>query len=240
MTVSEGHARFGSPRATRLEAERPTDRPRRGAPGRAGVPHERRSELLQVPRRTPDTLPSRPVVIVALHVATGAAAGAASRSRLAALLLGPVLHLAGDRLPHEDFRSTRLRDRNRSRGDPSLARAARPARPGDAWRSGKFRPGPRARPSSAASGWKEALSRPHRVAPRRGPFPAYRTAPAGRRDSRRAHRAPQAMSGSPVRVLLVYAVVDVRSSPTARSVTPTTERYVHAARDELSRAARGS
>jgi hypothetical protein len=47
-------------------------------------------------------------VIVALHVATGAAAGAASRSRLAALLLGPILHLAGDRLPHQDFRSRRL------------------------------------------------------------------------------------------------------------------------------------
>ena len=44
-------------------------------------------------------------MIVALHVATGAAAGAASRSRLAALLLGPILHLAGDRLPHQDFRS---------------------------------------------------------------------------------------------------------------------------------------
>ena len=47
-------------------------------------------------------------MIVALHVATGAAAGAASRSRLAALLLGPILHLAGDRLPHQDFRSRRL------------------------------------------------------------------------------------------------------------------------------------
>jgi hypothetical protein len=47
-------------------------------------------------------------VIVALHVATGAAAGAASRSRLAALLLGPVLHLAGDRVPHEDIRSRRF------------------------------------------------------------------------------------------------------------------------------------
>ena len=47
-------------------------------------------------------------MIVALHVATGAAAGAASRSRLAALLLGPILHLAGDRLPHQDFRSHRL------------------------------------------------------------------------------------------------------------------------------------
>ena len=47
-------------------------------------------------------------VIVALHVATGAVAGAASRSRLAALVLGPILHLAGDRLPHQDFRSRRL------------------------------------------------------------------------------------------------------------------------------------
>ena len=47
-------------------------------------------------------------MIVALHVATGAAAGAASGSRLAALLLGPILHLAGDRLPHQDFRSRRF------------------------------------------------------------------------------------------------------------------------------------
>jgi len=47
-------------------------------------------------------------VIVALHVATGAAAGAASGSRLAALLAGPILHLAGDRLPHQDIRSRRF------------------------------------------------------------------------------------------------------------------------------------
>jgi hypothetical protein len=47
-------------------------------------------------------------VIVALHVATGAAAGAASGSRLAALVLGPVLHIAGDRLPHRDFHSRRF------------------------------------------------------------------------------------------------------------------------------------
>ena len=47
-------------------------------------------------------------MIVALHVATGAAAGAASGSRLKALLIGPVLHLAGDRLPHEDIHSTRF------------------------------------------------------------------------------------------------------------------------------------
>jgi hypothetical protein len=47
-------------------------------------------------------------VIVALHVATGAAAGAATGSRLAALLLGPVLHIAGDRVPHQDFHSRRF------------------------------------------------------------------------------------------------------------------------------------
>lgn len=47
-------------------------------------------------------------MIVALHVATGAAAGAASGSRLAAVLLGPVLHLAGDRVPHRDFHSARF------------------------------------------------------------------------------------------------------------------------------------
>jgi hypothetical protein len=47
-------------------------------------------------------------VIVSLHVATGAAAGAASRSRLTAILLGPILHLAGDRLPHQDIGSRRF------------------------------------------------------------------------------------------------------------------------------------
>ena len=47
-------------------------------------------------------------MIVALHVATGAAAGAVTGSRLAALLLGPVLHIAGDRVPHRDFHSRRF------------------------------------------------------------------------------------------------------------------------------------
>jgi hypothetical protein len=42
-------------------------------------------------------------VIVSLHVATGAALGAVVRSRPLALLLGPPLHLAGDRVPHEDI-----------------------------------------------------------------------------------------------------------------------------------------
>ena len=42
-------------------------------------------------------------VIVSLHVATGAALGAVIRSRPLALLLGPPLHVAGDRVPHEDI-----------------------------------------------------------------------------------------------------------------------------------------
>ena len=47
-------------------------------------------------------------MIVSLHVATGAAAGAATGSRLAAVMLGPILHLAGDRLPHQDIGSRRF------------------------------------------------------------------------------------------------------------------------------------
>lgn len=47
-------------------------------------------------------------MIVSLHVATGAAVGAITNSRLAALALGPVLHLAGDVMPHEDIPSTRF------------------------------------------------------------------------------------------------------------------------------------
>jgi hypothetical protein len=42
-------------------------------------------------------------VIVSLHVATGAAAGAVGRSRTLALLLGTAPHVAGDRVPHEDI-----------------------------------------------------------------------------------------------------------------------------------------
>jgi hypothetical protein len=45
-------------------------------------------------------------VIVSLHVATGAAVGALADSRVAAFTLGPVLHLVGDLLPHEDIPST--------------------------------------------------------------------------------------------------------------------------------------
>ncbi len=42
-------------------------------------------------------------VIVSLHVAIGAAAGALARSRPVALALGPVLHVAADRFRHEDI-----------------------------------------------------------------------------------------------------------------------------------------
>jgi hypothetical protein len=41
-------------------------------------------------------------VIESAHIATGAAAGAAAGSRLGAVLLGPLVHLAGDLVPHED------------------------------------------------------------------------------------------------------------------------------------------
>jgi hypothetical protein len=47
--------------------------------------------------------PISALVIVSLHVATGAAIGALVRSRPLALLIGPPLHLAGDRVPHEDI-----------------------------------------------------------------------------------------------------------------------------------------
>jgi len=42
-------------------------------------------------------------LIVSLHVATGALGGSLIRSRLGSLPLGLLLHLAGDRMPHEDI-----------------------------------------------------------------------------------------------------------------------------------------
>jgi hypothetical protein len=47
-------------------------------------------------------------VIVSLHVATGAAGGAAVRSRPAAIALGFLLHLVGDVIPHDDIPSPRF------------------------------------------------------------------------------------------------------------------------------------
>jgi hypothetical protein len=47
-------------------------------------------------------------VIVSLHVASGAAVGAAVSSRRSALLLGLLMHLAGDRMPHQDIWNRRF------------------------------------------------------------------------------------------------------------------------------------
>jgi hypothetical protein len=47
-------------------------------------------------------------VIVSLHVATGAAVGALSRSRARALALGLASHALGDAIPHRDIESRRF------------------------------------------------------------------------------------------------------------------------------------
>lgn len=47
-------------------------------------------------------------MIVSLHVATGAAGGVLAGSRLGALALGPLLHIAGDVVPHQDISSRRF------------------------------------------------------------------------------------------------------------------------------------
>jgi hypothetical protein len=47
-------------------------------------------------------------VIASAHVATGAAAGALTRSRSLAILLGPALHLAADWVPHRDIADRRF------------------------------------------------------------------------------------------------------------------------------------
>jgi hypothetical protein len=47
-------------------------------------------------------------MIVSLHVATGGAVGALAPSRRAAVLLGALAHVAGDRMPHWDIPSRRF------------------------------------------------------------------------------------------------------------------------------------
>jgi hypothetical protein len=51
-------------------------------------------------------------MIVSLHVASGAAAGVALDSRLGALVAGPILHIVGDRIPHQDIPSHRFETRS--------------------------------------------------------------------------------------------------------------------------------
>jgi hypothetical protein len=48
------------------------------------------------------------LVIASLHVATGAAGGALAGSRGRALVVGPLLHALGDRVPHGDIPSHRF------------------------------------------------------------------------------------------------------------------------------------
>lgn len=68
-------------------------------------------------------------MIVSLHVATGAALGALTRSRLAALTLGPPLHLACDRVPHEDINDRRFEIRSGLFGMALLALSRGPLDP---------------------------------------------------------------------------------------------------------------
>lgn len=51
-------------------------------------------------------------MIVTLHVATGAAVGAAAGSRRAAIGLGLLAHLVGDGIPHHDIPSRRFEVRS--------------------------------------------------------------------------------------------------------------------------------
>lgn len=51
-------------------------------------------------------------MISSLHVATGAAGGALTRSRPGAVVLGLALHALGDRMPHQDIRSRRFEIRS--------------------------------------------------------------------------------------------------------------------------------
>jgi hypothetical protein len=106
-------------------------------------------------------------VIVVLHVATGAAACAASGSRLAALPLSPILHPAGDWLPHQAIRSRRF-EIGSGLGASSSSACAAAARSGDARRRGEFRTRSRAGPPVPAPARSpQALPRPPRLAPHR-------------------------------------------------------------------------
>lgn len=61
-------------------------------------------------------------MIVSLHVATGALAGAAAGSRAGAVVLGPVVHALGDLTPHRDIPSTAFEAASGAAGVVLLAR----------------------------------------------------------------------------------------------------------------------
>src|SRR5262245_58703075 len=75
------------------------------------------------------TLVDLGVVIVSLHVATGAALGALTHSRIAALALGPPLHLACDRVPRQDIDDRRFEIRSGVFGMALLALSRGPLEP---------------------------------------------------------------------------------------------------------------
>jgi hypothetical protein len=68
-------------------------------------------------------------MIVSLHVATGALAGALAGSRSRALALGPLVHLVGDRMPHHDVASRRFEIASGTAGILLLAGARGPLHP---------------------------------------------------------------------------------------------------------------
>jgi hypothetical protein len=68
-------------------------------------------------------------VIVLLHVATGALAGVAAASPLGAFVLGPVTHLVGDAIPHDDIDSVPFEVRTGVAGVLALALARGPFHP---------------------------------------------------------------------------------------------------------------
>jgi hypothetical protein len=68
-------------------------------------------------------------MIVSLHVATGALAGAAAGSRTGAALLGPFVHALGDLTPHQDIPSTKFEAASGGIGVLLLARRHGPLHP---------------------------------------------------------------------------------------------------------------
>jgi hypothetical protein len=68
-------------------------------------------------------------MIVAMHIATGAAAGALTGSRLGAAVVGPLLHALGDHIPHEDIDSRPFEVRCGAFGVLALALVRGPLHP---------------------------------------------------------------------------------------------------------------
>jgi hypothetical protein len=68
-------------------------------------------------------------MVVAMHIATGAAGGALVGSRLGAACLGPVLHLVADRIPHQDIASRKFEIRSGVLGALALAAVRGPLHP---------------------------------------------------------------------------------------------------------------